>query len=56
MNTPSLLKHSAIATIAEAHKKSSAQVLLRWATQRGIHIVPKSKSISAHRPKKNCES
>lgn len=38
----SLLKHDSISKIAEAHKKTPAQVLLRWATQRGIAVIPKS--------------
>jgi len=40
--TPSLLAHESIGSIAKAHGKSPAQVLLRWATQRGIAVVPKS--------------
>lgn len=38
----SLLTSDKIATIAAKHKKSNAQVLLRWATQRGIAVIPKS--------------
>ncbi|KAG9049377.1 NAD(P)H-dependent D-xylose reductase (XR) [Tulasnella sp. UAMH 9824] len=41
---PALLKHNTITSIAQAHGKSPAQVLLRWTTQRGIAIVPKSNS------------
>lgn len=37
-----LFKHDAITSIASAHKKSAAQVLLRWATQRGLAVIPKS--------------
>jgi len=37
-----LLEHSAITSIAGEHKKTPAQVLLRWATQRGIAVIPKS--------------
>ncbi|KAH7886100.1 NADP-dependent oxidoreductase domain-containing protein [Phlebopus sp. FC_14] len=40
--SPSLLEHSAISTIASAQGKTPAQVLLRWATQRGIAVIPKS--------------
>ncbi|KAI5997921.1 NADP-dependent oxidoreductase domain-containing protein [Pisolithus albus] len=40
--TPSLLQHSTIGAIASAHGKTPAQVLLRWATQRGIAVIPKS--------------
>lgn len=41
----SLLKSNAIASIASKYNKSNAQVLLRWATQRGIAVIPKSSSI-----------
>ncbi|KAJ7492472.1 NADP-dependent oxidoreductase domain-containing protein [Mycena latifolia] len=39
---PSLLTHDAIASIASKYNKTPAQVLLRWATQRGIAVIPKS--------------
>ncbi|KAJ7293729.1 NADP-dependent oxidoreductase domain-containing protein [Mycena rebaudengoi] len=39
---PSLLTHNVIASLASGYKKTPAQVLLRWATQRGIAVVPKS--------------
>jgi len=39
---PSLLEHDVVNDIAKAHKKTAAQVLLRWATQRGIAIIPKT--------------
>lgn len=42
LKTPSLLDHDTITTIAKRHGKSSAQILLRWATQRGIAVIPKS--------------
>ncbi|KAH3666019.1 hypothetical protein OGAPHI_004208 [Ogataea philodendri] len=38
----SLLKHEVIDSIAKAHNVSTAQVLLRWATQRDILVIPKS--------------
>jgi len=38
----SLLMHNKISQIAQAHGKSTAQVLLRWATQRGIAVIPKT--------------
>jgi len=38
----SLLQHSIIAEIASAKAKSTSQVLLRWATQRGLAVIPKS--------------
>lgn len=37
-----LFEHSDIKSIAESHKKSAPQVLLRWATQRGLAVIPKS--------------
>jgi D-xylose reductase len=37
-----LLEADLITTIAKAHGKTPAQVLLRWATQRGIAVIPKS--------------
>ncbi|VEU23940.1 DEKNAAC105254 [Brettanomyces naardenensis] len=37
-----LLTHPTIKKIADAHKATAAQVLLRWATQNGICVIPKS--------------
>lgn len=45
------LKDKVIVDIAEAHKKSPAQVLLRFLLQRGILILPKS--VKAHRMAEN---
>lgn len=42
LDTPTLFDHQTIKSIASKHKKSLAQVLLRWATQRGIAVIPKS--------------
>jgi len=41
-NANSLLKHDTISKIAQAKNKTTAQVLLRWSTQRNIAVVPKS--------------
>lgn len=41
---PTLFEHDVIKTIASAHGKSTAQILLRWATQRGLAVIPKSSS------------
>jgi D-xylose reductase len=41
-DTPVLFEHEVITKIAEKYKKTPAQVLLRWATQRGIAVIPKS--------------
>ncbi|KAE8379138.1 putative NAD(P)H-dependent D-xylose reductase xyl1 [Aspergillus bertholletiae] len=42
LDTPPLFEHNTIKNIAEKHGKTPAQVLLRWATQRGIAVIPKS--------------
>ncbi|KAF9225472.1 Aldo/keto reductase [Gyrodon lividus] len=41
-DSASLLEHNVVGSIASAHGKTPAQVLLRWATQRGIAVIPKS--------------
>ncbi|MDI1490378.1 MAG: D-xylose reductase [Ramalina farinacea] len=41
-DAPLLLDNPAITQIAEKHGKTPAQVLLRWATQRGVAVIPKS--------------
>jgi len=53
---PSLMDHDSVTSIAKKYEKTPAQVLLRWATQRGIAVVPKSNS--ADRLKENllCDS
>jgi D-xylose reductase len=38
----SLLDNALISSIAKAHDKTTAQVMLRWAVQRGTSIVPKT--------------
>lgn len=39
-----LFEHPAVTKIAKRAGKTPAQVLLRWATQRGIIVIPKSNS------------
>ena len=41
-DTPLLFENPTIVEIAEKHGKTAAQVLLRWATQRGVAVIPKS--------------
>ncbi|KAG8926743.1 NAD(P)H-dependent D-xylose reductase (XR) [Tulasnella sp. 417] len=41
-NVPDLLNHDTIRNISEATGKTPPQVLLRWATQRGIAVIAKS--------------
>lgn len=43
---PTLFDHPVIKKVADAHSKSTAQVLLRWNTQRGLAVIPKSSSQS----------
>ncbi|KAK4868578.1 hypothetical protein LT330_006780 [Penicillium expansum] len=45
----SLLDHQLIKKISSDHNKSPSQVLLRWATQRGIAVIPKSKNLERMR-------
>jgi len=49
--TVNLLEHDVIKAIAHKHKKSTSQVLLRWAVQKEIAVIPKS--VSEHRLKEN---
>lgn len=41
-DTPLLFDNRTVKSIADKHKKTPAQVLLRWATQRNIAVIPKS--------------
>ena len=41
-NTPLLFEHDVVKSVAEKHGRTPAQVLLRWATQRNIAVIPKS--------------
>jgi D-xylose reductase len=44
-DTPVLFEHPTVVAIAEKHKRTPAQVLLRWATQRGLSVIPKSNNV-----------
>ena len=41
-DTALLLDHPTIKKISDKHSKTPAQILLRWATQRNIAVIPKS--------------
>jgi len=41
-DTPLLMDNATVKRIAGKHGKTAAQVLLRWATQRDIAVIPKS--------------
>lgn len=41
-----LLKDPVVVKIAEKHKKSTAQVALRWGVQRNVAVIPKSTQVS----------
>lgn len=51
---PSLLGNSTIAEIADAKGLTSAQVLIRWAIQRGTSVIPKS--VNATRLQQNYDA
>lgn len=40
--TPPLFEHDVIKGLAEKYSKTPAQILLRWSTQRGVAVIPKS--------------
>lgn len=40
-----LMEHKTITTIAKKHNKSPAQILLKWAAQQNIAIIPKTLNV-----------
>lgn len=50
-DTPALFAHETITSIATKYSKTPAQTILRWATQRGLAVIPKSNS--QHRLEEN---
>jgi D-xylose reductase len=46
VQAPHLFQNQVINEIAKAHRKSAPQVLLRWSTQQGIAVVPKSDTLA----------
>ncbi|KAI8628288.1 NAD(P)H-dependent D-xylose reductase [Xylariaceae sp. FL1651] len=54
LNTKPLFEVDFVKNIADKHGKTPGQVLLRWCTQRGIIVIPKSNSVN--RLKQNLES
>nr|UMZ45331.1 hypothetical protein [Paramyrothecium sp.] len=51
-----LLEHEAIKGIASKVNKSPAQVLLRWATQRGLAVIPKTSRPEVMKQNLDCVS
>ncbi|KAF8078910.1 NADP-dependent oxidoreductase domain-containing protein [Lyophyllum atratum] len=52
----SLMSHDAVMKVSKKHDKTPAQVLLRWATQRGIAVVPKSNDAKRLQENLQCDS
>jgi len=44
VKTTDLFKDNTIQSISSSHQKTPAQVILRWCTQRGIAVIPKTNS------------
>jgi len=52
----SLMSHDVITKIAQKHSKTPAQVLLRWATQRNIAVIPKTNNHDRLQSNLTCDS
>ena len=37
-----IVETNVVKTIAEAHKKTCSQIILRWAVQQGLSVIPKT--------------
>ena len=46
--TPLLFEHPNIVELSKKYEKSPAQIVLRWATQRGLAVIPKSANPERH--------
>ena len=53
ISAPKLFEHPTIEDIAKMHGRTPAQVLLRWATQRGLAVIPKT--VDTKRLKQNMD-
>ncbi|KAL0486537.1 D-xylose reductase [Acrasis kona] len=53
-SAPPLMENEHVVEIAKKHDKTPAQVLLRWATQRNIAVVPKSNNKDRLAQNLNC--
>lgn len=45
VKTPHLFENPVVKEVAKAHGKTPPQVLLRWATQQGVAVIPKSDTL-----------
>ncbi|KAK7465411.1 hypothetical protein VKT23_005389 [Stygiomarasmius scandens] len=55
-NVVGLLQHDLVGSIAQTAGKTPAQVLLRWATQQGIAVIPKSNDETRIKQNLECDS
>ncbi|KAH7916412.1 Aldo keto reductase [Hygrophoropsis aurantiaca] len=55
-NVASLLESDSVGAIASKYQKTPAQVLLRWATQRNIAVIPKSNNADRLKANLQCNS